>query len=195
MEQAIPPTLSLSCQCKKMKAKVEPISPKQANHLTCYCSDCQKFAVVLNRDDQVLNEYAGTTIVQVPIAHFKFTDGKENLACLRLTEKGLYRWYAKCCNTPIGNTLNAGWPFIGIIHSFIDDDRLVEKAGEMKGSVHIKEASSRVPERLLGPQGHTKLLLATLQKLALWKLQGKNKPSEFFDSNSQPVVVAQIQAH
>ncbi|MBD1584642.1 DUF6151 family protein [Pseudoalteromonas sp. S16_S37] len=195
MDQVISSTLSLSCQCKKTRAQVEPISPKQANHLTCYCSDCQKFAAALNRKEEVLNQYAGTTIVQVPIAHFKFTEGKEHLACLRLTEKGLYRWYAKCCNTPIGNTLNAGWPFIGIIHSFIDDDKLVEKAGKMKGSVHIKEATGKIPEQLLGPQGHTKLLLATLQKLALWKLQGKNKPSEFFDNNGLPVVVAHIQAH
>ncbi|BBN83709.1 hypothetical protein PA25_36940 [Pseudoalteromonas sp. A25] len=195
MDQAISTKLSLSCQCKKMQACVEPIAPKLANHLTCYCRDCQKFAVALNRADDVLNEYAGTTILQVPIAHFKFLEGKEHLGCLRLTKKGLYRWYAKCCNTPIGNTLNGGWPFIGIIHSFIDDNKLVEKAGVVKGSVHIKEASREIPVQRLGPCGHTQLVLATLQKLALWKLQGKHKPSEFFDNHGQPIVTPQIQAH
>lgn len=38
----------------------------------------------------------------------------ENLACLRLTDKGLLRWYSTCCQTPIGNT-SANWKisFVG----------------------------------------------------------------------------------
>ena len=42
------------------------------------------------------------------------------IAAIRLTEKGLVRWYASCCNTPIGNTMAAsGVPFIGVVGAFI----------------------------------------------------------------------------
>ena len=32
------------------------------------------------------------------------TQGADRLTFLRMTEKGPLRWYASCCNTPIGNT-------------------------------------------------------------------------------------------
>ncbi len=40
--------------------------------------------------------------------------------CLRLSPKGLMRWYAGC-RTPVGNTASsARVPFVGVPHSFID---------------------------------------------------------------------------
>jgi hypothetical protein len=43
------------------------------------------------------------------------------LACMRLTEKGLLRWYAACCNTPIGNTLaTPKISFIGLVHNCLE---------------------------------------------------------------------------
>ncbi len=40
---------------------------------------------------------------------------------MRLTPMGLLRWYAGCCNTPIGNMVSARVPFIGIVHMFMGD--------------------------------------------------------------------------
>ena len=34
-----------------------------------------------------------------------FTQGKDRLACMSLSDKGMLRWYTTCCNTPIGNTM------------------------------------------------------------------------------------------
>ncbi|WP_105169943.1 DUF6151 family protein [Pseudoalteromonas sp. T1lg23B] len=190
------PPLSLSCQCNKVTASIAPISPKVANHLVCYCRDCQQFAHALKRTDDVLNAYGGTEIVQVPIADFNVLDGEEHIACLKLSDKGLHRWYAKCCNTPIGNTLSASWPFIGVIRSFINDQALDEKAGTIKGSVHLKDATGLVPDELLGPQGHKRLMLATLVKLACWKLKQKHTPNCLFNKDGTPIVTPHIhQAH
>lgn len=71
----------------------------------CCCMDCQKFAVFLQQEDQILDQYGGTDIFQIPILHVKITEGNEHIACVRLNQKGIYRWYTGCCNTPIGNTL------------------------------------------------------------------------------------------
>jgi uncharacterized protein DUF6151 len=46
---------------------------------------------------------------------------RNSAACARLSEKGLLRWYVKCCNTPIGNTVaNYRVSFIGLVHSCLD---------------------------------------------------------------------------
>jgi hypothetical protein len=39
----------------------------------------------------------------------------ERIVGLRLTPNGLYRWYASCCKTPLGNTLGPAIPFVGIV--------------------------------------------------------------------------------
>jgi hypothetical protein len=37
-------------------------------------------------------------------AHVKLGAGTDALRCLRLSDKGVLRWYTDCCRTPIGNT-------------------------------------------------------------------------------------------
>lgn len=68
----------------------------------------------------MLDEQGGSDIVQVRPAAVHFDRGAEQIACLRLTEQGTMRWYAKCCRTPIGNTVaNPKVSFVGLIHPFV----------------------------------------------------------------------------
>ena len=46
--------------------------------------------------------------------------GQHRIVGLRLTPKGLFRWYASCCNTPVGNTLTPAIPFVGIVAQGFD---------------------------------------------------------------------------
>jgi len=67
---------------------------------------------------KILDAQGGTDVVQTRPANLTFTHGQDTLACMRLTPKGLLRWYAACCNTPIGNTVaNYRMPFVGLVHS------------------------------------------------------------------------------
>ncbi|WP_440056565.1 DUF6151 family protein (plasmid) [Pseudoalteromonas sp. T1lg65] len=179
--------LNLSCQCNQVTGHIENITPNNANNLTCYCSDCRQFAIELQQQSTVLDVAGGTQIVQVPLSHFHLDSGKEHLACLKLSNKGMHRWYANCCSTPIGNTVSANWPFIGVIHSFIQDPGLDAKAGVMQGAVHEKEATSPIPIELRGPHKQGYILFKTLLKFAKWKLQGKNSPSCLYEKDGKPV--------
>ena len=106
----------LQCRCGTLKGSVE--SPKSGNRVICYCNDCQAFAYCLGRADDVLDERGGSDVIQILPKNITFTQGVEALACMRLTDKGLLRWYASCCNTPIGNTLaTPKMSFIGLLHS------------------------------------------------------------------------------
>lgn len=73
----------------------------------------------LEQEHKILDQYGATDIFQLPVAHLYITTGNEHIACLRLSQKGIYRWFAKCCNTLIGNTLGGKAPFIGVVHNFM----------------------------------------------------------------------------
>lgn len=106
---------NIQCRCGKIRGVLTPTRP--SNRCVCYCDDCQAFARHLKAQD-ALNERGGTEIIQVPPSNLKFTQGAENLACLRLTDTGMLRWYSACCNTPIGNTpANPRVSFVGLIHT------------------------------------------------------------------------------
>jgi hypothetical protein len=106
----------LRCRCGKLRGELADTSG--ANHAVCYCRSCQAFAHFLGREAEVLDELGGTTVIQTSPSKVVITEGADQLACLRLTEKGLMRWYAACCRTPIGNTLaSPKVSFVGLIHS------------------------------------------------------------------------------
>ncbi len=183
----------LSCHCKKIQGVAQNVSPKNGTHVVCYCDDCQKFAQYLNHEELVLDEYGGTEIFQMPIAHVKITSGAENIACMRLTEKGLYRWYSNCCRTPIGNTLSGNMPFIGIVHNFMENQTTRQsKLGKIRGYVHIKFAKKRLPQAYIKQASMFRIILRTVGKIIAWKVKGLNKPSAFFQKNAQPIVTPTI---
>ena len=94
---------ALACRCGTLQGVVS--DPGRAVRAICYCKDCQAFAHFLGRAKETLNDAGGTQVIGVLPSCVTFTAGLPALACMRLTDKGLLRWYASCCNTPIANTL------------------------------------------------------------------------------------------
>ena len=187
------PSLSLRCQCGNIRGQVENINPDLGNRVVCYCKDCQAFTKALNKQDDALNPYGGTDVVQLPPALIRIEQGQEYIRCLRLTEKGLYRWYAGCCNTPIGNSVGPAWPLLSVIHSFIDKSQDVDSLiGPVSGSVNLKGATDRVPTDIIGPNSTSKSVLAILKKLLVWKLKGLATPSPVYRADGQPIVEPEI---
>src|SRR5262249_31767225 len=104
----------LRCRCGGVRGRVKDAAPQTVNRLVCYCDDCQAFAHHLGRAD-LLDPHGGTDIVQVAPASVAFDEGADRIEGVRLGPKGLYRWYAKCCNTPVGNTVSPAVAFVGIV--------------------------------------------------------------------------------
>jgi hypothetical protein len=101
------------------------------NRVVCYCDDCQAFAHQLDRVD-LLDAKGGSDIVQVAPASLTFVKGQDRIAGVRLTPKGLFRYHATCCNTPVGNTLSPAIPFVGILAQVFDTDR--QRADQVFGA-------------------------------------------------------------
>lgn len=179
--------IPLKCSCGVVRGVANNVFPGSGMRAVCYCDDCQKFARFLGRDD-ILDEYGGTEVFQMPPADVKITQGAEQIRCIRLTPKGLHRWYTACCRTPIGNTLSAGGPFVGMIHNFMGDDETIrnQHLGPVQGYAHTRFAAPNLPAgRRQGVPW--RLIMRTLSKLLVWKLKGKNRPSPFFDEHGRPV--------
>jgi hypothetical protein len=178
--------LKLSCQCGKVQGIAQNVSPQSGNHVICCCDDCQAFAHALKTATPILDEYGGTEIMQLPMSSVALTQGREHLACLRLKPKGLYRWYADCCDTPIGNTMHARMPFVGIIHNFIAAD---DKREQILGPVlayWLPQFASSPPPITAKHYSKPRLLWRIATKLLGWKLSGKHQPSAFFDEQGKP---------
>jgi len=183
--------VALRCRCGTVRGVARAVSPRTVNHCFCYCDDCQAFAHFLGRADDLLDAYGGTEVVQMSQASFALTAGVESLAAMRLTEKGLMRWYASCCNTPIGNTLpTPAIPFIGLIRAFIDAPQAA--LGPIRGRAFAQNAKGG---RAAVPQDGSSdfaMLVRMLPKLLGWRLRGDHKRSPLFDAANRPLVEPRV---
>jgi len=107
-----------------------------------------------------------------------FTQGQQHVVGLRLKPNGLYRWYAKCCDTPVGNTMSPALPFVGILAQAFDTPRLDDVVGAPTGEIFGKFAVGEPPA------GSTRLnlplLLRAIAKMLGWRFGGRSWPHPFF---------------
>lgn len=186
----------LQCQCGTLKGYVSP--PDMANRAVCYCKDCQAFARFLEpADDGILDELGGTEIVATLPRHVHFTQGLEALACMSLSEQGLLRWYASCCNTPIGNTpRDFKTSYVGLIHSCLAKraPSLQDSFGPVRMVLQTKSAKGQVKST---PMGNFVTLLKIMKSVIATRISGGYKRNPFFVEDSgtpirQPRVLARI---
>jgi hypothetical protein len=164
----------------------------------CYCDDCQSFAHFLGRANQILDEHGGTEIFQTSPARLRFTQGADRLGCMRLTSKGMFRWYADCCKTPIGNTLPTHQlPFVGLIHSCIERSSpgasLDPILGPIRGRVQGRYAKGDMTGLSVGDRPPVSMILGLVGALLMARLRGDHKKSPFFDrQNGEPIATPHI---
>jgi hypothetical protein len=188
-------SLPLKCKCGKMKGVAKNISPSTGNHIVCMCIDCQTFAHYLKKEDEVLDQNGGTHIFQVTPSQIEINEGRENLALVRLSPKGAKRWYAKCCNTPVANTISFKMSFVGLIQNFIDFESSKIKKEQALGPITsrcmAKYAHGEVIEE--SHEGFPKLLTLKIMKtIFLGKLIKSYLPNTFFNETTGEPVVSPI---
>lgn len=159
----------------------------------CYCDDCQSFAHFLERADEILDAHGGTEVFQTSPARVEISAGANRLACMRLTTKGLFRWYTSCCRTPIGNTLSTGrLPFVGLIQSCVAADAARREAvlGPIRARVFGRFAKGDVSALDVHARAPLGLMARAARMLIGARLRGDHKRSPFFDARSGAPVAA-----
>ena len=185
----MPDEITIRCQCGEVKGQLREPAFERHNHLVCYCKDCQAFARFVGAKD-TMNPRGGTDIVQVSCADVTITGGQESLACMKLTKGGLHRWYASCCNTPVGNAPGVGMPFIGLIHDCLQPvEQIDRRFGPVSFVVFKSSAIGEEKPKSLGmPLGFVRFLSLVLA--AKFRGDGENHP--FFTASGDPVAVPRV---
>lgn len=134
----MPKAQNWTCDCGKVEIRIDL---SNAARLVCYCADCRAFARFLDHSN-ILTEAGGTEVVQTLPERLNFVSGKEHLACLNMTGRDRLRWFANCCNTPIGTTLSSRFiPYISVIAAGFEDTTAI---GPVLAHAHRKHATSRI---------------------------------------------------
>lgn len=175
-----------------MAGVVTDVDPDRGNRLVCMCDDCQAYAHWLDRAEVILDQNGGTDVFQLTPAQVRITAGHEHIRCMRLSEKGLMRWYAGCCKTPIANTLSsARLPFLGMPHTFMDHAADGRSRDEACGPV-LSRIQARFGKPPLPPDSHPRgplwLILRSIRQLLRGFVAGAHTPSPVFDASGEPIV-------
>ena len=177
--------IALRCRCGKLEGEVDPARIKV--RAVCYCKDCQAFARFLKAEGEVLDSAGGTEVEAMLPSGVRFTKGLEHLACMSLSPKGIYRWYASCCNTPVGNTpRNPKASYVGLVRTCLaaTPDELDRQLGRSHITANTESAH--------GPTKTTPLatLFAVARlgtMLATARIGGGWRDNPFFDAAGAPV--------
>ncbi|AKC88070.1 DUF6151 family protein [Pseudoxanthomonas suwonensis] len=172
----------LRCRCGQLRGEVD--LARAHARATCYCRDCQAFARFLGQP-VVLDASGGTDIVAAAPDAVRITAGAGHLAAMSMSPKGLLRWYAACCRTPLANTPRdpkvyyAGVVTACLAPGAVDAtlgprDRIVVNTGS--ATAPVQKASLRF---LLGG-------LRIFGPVALARLRGRRSGAPFFDEAGRP---------
>jgi hypothetical protein len=166
-----------------MRGLAEDVAPSAGLRFVCYCKDCQAFSRFLGRPD-MLDIAGGTDIFQMPTGRVKLTAGTDAVRCLRFSDK-VFRWYAQCCQTPIGNTAGPRFPVAGVIHTFMDHkaDPRDEVLGPPLCRIFERSAIGPLPPNAPPPPSG-RLFFLRVSKLLGWWLRGLGRPNPFFDERT-----------
>ena len=121
--------------------------------------------------------------------HVALTSGIQNLACMSLSGKGVLRWYAKCCDTPIANTPR-DWrlPYVGLIHSCLKKP-LESSFPRVQMYVNTKSAKGKPPSMRWS---QITTLLGFMPKLLFARVAGTYEHTPFFSSSGAPIVEVKV---
>ncbi|WP_219637192.1 DUF6151 family protein [Aquipseudomonas campi] len=178
----------IQCKCGAIRGELKNIGT--SNRLICYCTDCRAFAHFLDKTPYVLDEQGGTEIIQVAQRCLSFYQGEDLLSTVCLSEKGMLRWYATCCGTPIGNTMaSRKVSFIGLIHTCLDRQKMDSDFG---ASVAVLNTDTALGQPKPKQHGLLGVIARFIWILVTNRINGRYKESPLFNSSGLPRATPKI---
>lgn len=176
---------TVQCQCGHLRGELS--HTERCTRVRCYCRDCQAFAEFLGKAGQMLDAQGGTDVAVSHPAQLRFTAGQDALACMSLSPAGMLRWYASCCNSPIGNTArDPKGAFVGLVSSFVapSEPELSAACGPVRMVSFPKQA--RGPVKSSGWRS-VRPMLGFIGQMLSTRLTGSYRRSPFFDASGRPL--------
>lgn len=178
----------IRCACGTVQGSVLAGAP--SNRVRCYCSDCRAFGRFFGANSNVLDSRGGTEIVQVAQCRVHITQGLDQLAAIRLSEKGMIRWYARCCSTPVGNTMsNPKWSFIGLVHTCLASEGMDQDFGAKVGAVNTRSAIGDPKPK---QRGVLRAIAMFAQIVMSARFNRRYRRTQFFTSSGAPITTPSV---
>lgn len=175
--------LAFSCACGTLKGHLSSVGAKAGTHVECFCADCRANEVFHGQPDPAPN---AVRLLQLSPETISIDHGSEQLRVLRLSKRGILRWYAGCCGTPIANTLaSPKLPFAAIRTAlFADPDQF--------GKIRV-QAFLPTPGKPPHTKGAMGMILGLFKRMGASRLSGSWRQTPFFDVQTQdPVAEVKI---
>ncbi|MEM1073246.1 MAG: DUF6151 family protein [Pseudomonadota bacterium] len=174
--------VDFACSCGNVRGVLQNAAPSAVCHLICYCSDCRAYARHLGQMTQ-LEPGGGSPLVQVAPFAIDITSGSNHIACLRLSSKGLYRWYAACCDTPIANSV--GTPRVPLAGMWRPLFSTVDPFGPVRTLGFTKMSRPGGPRR---DKATHRMLSGLIRNALSGYTSGIASRSPFFAADRSPIV-------
>lgn len=174
-------SVPFACVCGVVHGSLD-VTPRGGRHLTCACKSCRSAEVHLGQPDPGA---AGVAIYQTTPDRITIDAGHDRLAVMRLSPKGLFRWHATCCNSPLFNTMpGPGLPFVGVLVARIPDP---DPLGPVMARVNIPTVSGK-PRN----EGIMASTFGLLRRAMQAKLTGRGKRTPFFSPDGSPTAPVHV---
>ncbi|WP_293573465.1 DUF6151 family protein [Phaeobacter sp.] len=175
--------LEFSCNCGDLCGHLTPEAQRAGTRIECFCPDCRAAELHFQQPDPAPG---AVDLFQTTPDGIHITKGAENLRLMRLSPRGLMRWYAGCCGAPIANTLaKPGLPFVGL-----RSDRFADPAalGKIKARAFVPQ-----PGKAPRTYGGARMALALLSRMITVRMSGRWRETPFFDvETGTPVAEAEV---
>lgn len=181
----------LACRCGQVQGRVARCTAGSGHapvqtRVVCHCGDCQAFASWLGASGHALGANAGTDLVQMTPDRLHFDQGTDRLACIQLRDKGLLRWYASCCETPLCNTMARPFTaFVGVLTVNLQTPDLDTTFGTVQARAFVESAQGA--DRPMKNSGLPRVVFNFFRMILGSRVRGRHRTTPFFHADGTPV--------
>ena len=169
--------IPLACRCGSVTGTLHDVRPRDGTHVVCHCNACARAMALSGLGEEAA---AGVDLWQTTPDRIEIVTGMDQLVPMRLSPRGLFRWTARCCDTPMFNTF-AGprLPFAGVLTRNLSDPAPL---GPVIAHGFVTGADGKQRHR----HGHRVVWRFVRRSLAA-RMTGRWRQTPFFDADGQPV--------
>ncbi|KUP91254.1 DUF6151 family protein [Tritonibacter horizontis] len=175
--------LTFACQCGSLAGHISRGAERHCSRILCHCADCRAVELYHSCPDPA---GSGVDLLQLSPDMLHIDQGAEHLRLLQLSPRGMFRWFAGCCGTPLFNTPRSPkLPFVAVRSAlFATPDRL--------GRII---AQAFIPRRGKPPahKGAARMTYRLMTRMVPARLSGRWRQTPLFDiATGAPVVAPQV---
>lgn len=174
--------IAFACRCGAVTGTLHGVRPSEGTHVLCHCNSCARAMAHSGLEEEALG---GVDLWQTTPDRIEIATGKDRLMPKRLSPKGMLRWTARCCDTPMFNTFSRpGLPFVGVLTRNLADPAPL-------GSIIAHGFVAGADGKQRHKNGARVIWRFLKRSVSAW-LTGRRKSTPFFDSAGVPVAPPEI---